>query len=194
MGYAGSRFGEGIVFLCGEHEVASELMEIAISSASHLMDIYDAQNNHVDPRGAYLSESVFDIRNKLREDYESDALMLLEVSFLMAGSHACLLPEDRVCGLLGLCRNEDLAGFKFQELLDVNIIYTTFSGYLLTAVDSNNVNWWLWLSLAFTLMRKGNLPSWVPDLHHQAQEHKCQPYRSLLYFSGRLSVVYNASE
>jgi hypothetical protein len=89
---------EKIICLCGEHEIAFELLEEAIMSAPPLRELYDAQGEHVDLRGTYGNVQVFNIRKVVRHQIEqyghtSPVRMLLAVSYLMAGNHACFLPE-----------------------------------------------------------------------------------------------------
>jgi hypothetical protein len=190
---------ENIICLCGEHEVAFELLEEAITNAPPLRELYDARGEHVDLRGTYGNVQVFNIRKVVRHQIEqyghtSPVRMLLAVSYLMAGSHACFLPEDRVRGILGLCSDADIADSNILEQSSVEGLYTAFSRYVLTTVDpSLNTNWWQWQSLAFTLVRREGLPSWVPDLHHQDLADKCQPYRSILYYCAHSSRPYQAS-
>lgn len=57
----------------------------------------------------------------------AEDLLLMEVSFAMAtqGTH-CLLPEDRVRGLLGFCEMTAARDMKLEHIRDLNRLYTLF--------------------------------------------------------------------
>ena len=111
-------------------------------------------------------------------------------SLRMAGTTTCLLPKDRIRGILALADDPNFAGIEAKDWLDVATVYTKFSGHLLSAVDSRVPDWWLWLALAFTLVRDANLPSWVSDFHHQDAEHTCQPYERITSYANWCGSTY----
>jgi len=119
-------------------------------------------------------------------------------SLRMAGTSDCLLPKDRIRGILALANDPNFAGIEAKDWLDIATVYTKFSGHLLSTVESRNLGWWRWLSLAFTVVRDADLPSWVPDFHHQDAEHTCKPYRRITsyrnWYGGTYTCQYQASK
>jgi hypothetical protein len=176
---------EDLVFICGEHQIASTSLKKAIRSAFVLRGIYDALGHHVDLADV-IPVGMFDIISRVRESplaryKEHEACMLMTVSKTMVRhSYQCLLPEDRVRGLLGLCQTSVLLDLKLHSL-DIVRLYTVFSLYLLLEVSPRLVPsiWWGWFGLVFTSTRREGLPSWVPDLHQQDWQSDCKPYSDL---------------
>lgn len=76
---------------------------------------------------------VFSIRTVLESlpplnGHVADAGLLMIVSYLMAmNDFKCLLPEDRIRGLLGFCQSTSLVHFVLDDIVDLKIMYTTFS-------------------------------------------------------------------
>lgn len=60
-------------------------------------------------------------------------------------------------------------------------LYTRFSTLLFEALGGSGAYWWQYMSMAFTKRRMASLPSWVPDLHENAEEVALRPFRSLLH-------------
>jgi len=62
-------------------------------------------------------------------------------------------------------------GITSQDWTDVVTVYTKYSRYLLGSADTHELDGrdqsWEWLTLAFSLVRQPDLPSWVPDFHQQ---------------------------
>jgi hypothetical protein len=138
---------------------------------------------------------VFGVRDMLENDGLSPVAVLMTLQVYMAGCSDCLLPEDRIRGILALARGPKFAGIEAEDWLHVTTVYTEFSGQLLSAVDSKDRIWWAWLGLAFTLVREADLPSWVPDFHHQDAEHICKPYRMVMWNGNdHGNAPYRASE
>lgn len=83
----------------------------------------------------------------------------------------CQLPVDRVRGLLRLAQDAHEVGIAAEEWSDVVVVYTKFSRYLLGSAERYKIvpshEWWRWMSIALTLVRRADLPSWVPDFHQQ---------------------------
>jgi hypothetical protein len=180
---------ERIIFICGQYEIGPMHMRQTIRSAACL-EFYDASGNIVDLDDAWYHAAIFDIRDTVQytpglDEYTGEASMLMEVSYLMANNnHKCLLPEDRVRGMLGLCRTSAVSDLKLHDSLDVPTLYTIFSKHLLTSVDPSG-RWWSWFGLALGFSRRQGLPSWVPDLHQQEERNLCEVFmRSLPYHYG----------
>jgi hypothetical protein len=73
-------------------------------------------------------------------------------------------------------------------------LYTIFTEYLLTNVSAQNISWWWWLNLVFTYERNKDLPSWVPDLHRQAEKYQCWPHCDMMEVRQQGRLLYKASK
>jgi hypothetical protein len=95
----------------------------------------------------------------------------MTIALCPAGVSQCQLPIDRVRGLLGLAQDAHEVGITAEDWSDVVVVYTKFSRYLLGSTELYKIvpshEWWRWMSLAFTLVRQADLPSWVPDFNQQ---------------------------
>jgi hypothetical protein len=174
-----------ITFICGDHEIASNLLEQSIRSAAYLNDVFDASGNVVELAHVWFHSGIFDIRDTVLHapglyEHTGEASMLMEVSHIMANQdYTCLLPEDRVRGMLGLCRTPAAKNLGLHDSLDVETLYTIYGKHLLTSA-APNARWWSWLGLAFGFSRRQGLPSWAPDLHQQKPENRCDVFRASL--------------
>ncbi|KAH7071134.1 hypothetical protein BKA63DRAFT_517379 [Paraphoma chrysanthemicola] len=167
-----------VQFLCGEYRLSSDLLEEALQCPAHLVP----ELAQLGLRDQSMVDSGTLLRaRKLLMQEESTPWLLMQVSHWISRSHKCQYAQDRVLGLLGLVKKEDLGpiGPELYAYASVPELYTKFSTYLLTNVDPMHWTWWHWLSLAFTLKRREDLPSWVPDLHQQSPECLCQPKPSI---------------
>jgi hypothetical protein len=187
-------------FLCGEQEIDPEAIEKALLK-SHLLRIEDALHNPVGIYAGYYSRGVYKIRERVQHNLNShalsstDAKMILDVSIEIANNDLkCLLPGDRIRGILGFCQTSDLVDMELHEITDIAILYTAFSRYLFMEIDiTENFQWWCWFSHACHPIRGQGLPSWVPDLHHQGPECKCDPYPLIIDYGYRVSQPFQAS-
>jgi hypothetical protein len=187
-------------FLCGEHEIRTDVIEEALVG-SYLLNIRDSLGNLVDLLSSTDSEAVYTIRNRVQHDLtkhassSTDAAMVLAVSIEIANNNLqCLLPADRIRGVLGLCQTPALVELELHEITDIGILYTTFSKYLfMEAGTEADLQWWFWFSHACYPIRDQGLPSWVPDLHHQGSEYKCRPFPLLIDHGYRVSRPFRAS-
>jgi hypothetical protein len=165
-----------ITFLCGEHKVDGKLLESAVESDRvSSWKVFDILGNPV--KVTYTksdSSTVFWIRSLVQGGGASLSLdtpnLMLRVTLLMTGDHACFLPEDRVRGMLGLIDENELGttSIELHGCTSTQALYTHFAAYILLNTDPFETQfWWPFFSLAFTLERIDGLPSWVPDFHHQ---------------------------
>ncbi|KAH7067901.1 heterokaryon incompatibility protein-domain-containing protein [Paraphoma chrysanthemicola] len=170
-----------VQFLCGEHRLSSELLEVASQCPAQLVP--ELAQLGLRDQSMVDSGTLLRVRKLLMLE-ESTPWVLMQVSHWISRSHKCLHAQDRVLGLLGLVKKEDLGpiGSELYAYSSVPELYTKFSTYLLTNVDPKHWTWWYWLSLAFTLKRREDLPSWVPDLHQQSPECLCQPKPSIFSY------------
>lgn len=174
-----------ITFLTGSYEVDAEILKTAIEYDS--IAYWKAKDINGDPVKFTSSEmdcsTVFWIRELVSERDTSHLKLrtpelLLRVIILMSRNHACYLPQDRVLGMLGLVREHEMGttGIDVHADISFQTLYTQFTTYLYLNNDPNETQfWWQLFDHAFTLERCENLPSWVPDYHHQAKElgHIC---------------------
>jgi hypothetical protein len=178
-----------IAVLCGEDEIDYSLLEAVIDGDTmHLWKMSDYFGEPVDiPVSTTDSSTIFLIRWLVQEEAVLKDLrtpyMLLRIAIIMSREHECFLAQDRVFGMLGLIKEKELeaTGIDVSAHTTVTSVYTQFSTYILLNTSPNETeNWWRYFNLAFTLKRPLELPSWVPDLHHQKQgaaEYVCSPRR-----------------
>lgn len=174
-----------VTFLTGAHEVDAEILKTAIEYDK--MASWKATDSNGDPvrftTSSMDNSTVFWIRELVAERDTSHLKLntpglLLRVILLMTRHHACYLPQDRVLGMLGLVREHELAtaGIDLHADTSFQTLYTQFTTYLFLNNDPNETQfWWPLFDHAFTLLRCNDLPSWVPDYHHQTREfdHVC---------------------
>jgi hypothetical protein len=174
-----------IAFICGEHEIAFDVLKKAMHHAPATRAEYDALGEHVGFDQVLVYEGILLVRDKVlsREGLDEqigEVTLLMDVSYTMAMDDLqCSLPEDRVLGILGLCQSPAVLNLKLPDSVDVVTLYTNFSKHLLTIVEPD-ARWWMWIGLTFGFARRPDLPSWVPDLHQQKAENKCELFGTSL--------------
>ena len=176
-----------IAFLCGEHEIDFALLEAAVDNGFvHSWNVNDVHGDPVKfPIPTSDNSTLFHIRGRVQKDATSlesvTPSLLLRLAILMSREHDCYDAKDRVFGMLGLVKEEELdaTGISLRTCATVQEMYTQVSAYLLLNNDPNMTeNWWKYFNSAFTFNKPVGLPSWVPDLHHQKQfaaEYVCEP-------------------
>ncbi|KAH3969505.1 hypothetical protein HBI56_026640 [Parastagonospora nodorum] len=191
-----------IVFLCGADKIDAASLESAVENDRvSYWKISDINGNPVKPgHMGFDNSTVFHIRELAQGSRASLSLdsvsLLLRVTLLMTGEHACFLEQDRVYGMLGLIREEELASLAidFHAYTSVPTLYTRFATYLLLNNDPNKTQfWWRVFNMAFSFHKLNGLPSWVPDFHHQGRMTKfvCVPARITMF--GHNTAQYCAS-
>jgi hypothetical protein len=181
-----------IVFLCGEYKVDCKLLESAVSTDT--MSIWIASDIHGNP--VKFSSEVFDgftvfcVRSLVQEVAASLSLdtpyLMQRTMLLMAKSHACFLPEDRVRGMLGLVEEKrwGTTSVELHSCTSMQALYTRFAAYILLNTDPFKTEfWWPSFNLAFTLERIDGLPSWVPDFHRQDRHTQVCKQQTIMNFS-----------
>lgn len=176
---------QDIMFICGEHEIDSQLMEAAVADSwiIGLWAKYD--QDHPEqmriPVEGYVGSVVFLIRSIVNYNgCEGNAHQTIRIANLLAGQ-SCYAPQDRVLGILGMVE-EDL-GTACEDLhtyASVVDLYTRFSTLIFEASGLTRLHWWYYLSMAFNKKRMSGLPSWVPDLHSNDAEARRKPHESML--------------
>lgn len=163
-----------LVFLCGENRIDSKLLEDAVSAEEfHSYKVRDVNGEYVKFKTSEIDQNImFYIRAIIQRkvSYTVDTPgLLLRLALLMDG-HSCSVAQDRVLGMLGLVKTEeiDATGVTLRALDSVATLYTQFSTYIMLHNSPNDTQfWWRYFNLAFTLNKHAGLPSWVPDLHDQ---------------------------
>jgi hypothetical protein len=126
--------GPSLSFICGSHSIPVNILAKAVEYGPF------ASVKCVPPHISYFNSGVgfwnhcpFDIRRALEHrqgqslSAADEDLLLMEVSYEMTTQHTqCLLPEDRVRGLLGFCELSGLKGLNLESLKDVGQVYTLF--------------------------------------------------------------------
>lgn len=98
--------------------------------------------------------------------------------------------------MLGLVAKEELGatGVDFRTYTSIATLYTQFATYLLINSSPNETQfWWPVFNLAFTLNKRDELPSWVPDFHRQEKGGKDVCTTTTVAGFGRTSRQYCAS-
>lgn len=187
---------QDLAFLCGDHEIACQQMEDVLHESHHLSRV-----RYVDfqTRDIYSNIGLFSIRETVQEVQEMHGRGLLSSELVMvsrwvAYGQTCLRPEDRVLGILGMTDewSVEIAGMNFHQHSSISALYTRFATMVLGHSDYNN-EWWKWLGMAFAFNRNEDLPSWVPDLHHQAPADTSCPCRQVSDYKHEEDRQYQAS-
>lgn len=187
-----------VTFLCGDHEIASHLMEQAVSNSWPISTwaIYDLElSGPMRIQAPFHDDGiVFQIRNIVRySGQEGNAHQTIRIANLL-DNQTCCSPQDRVLGILGMVQEEfGDASKDLHACTATPELYTEFSTLLFGASALTNVHWWFYLSLAFNKTRIDGLPSWVPDLHHNDDKAKRQPYESMIVTQVQSSPLWQAS-
>ncbi|KAF2826785.1 hypothetical protein CC86DRAFT_406038 [Ophiobolus disseminans] len=161
-------------FLCGEHKIDYNDVSDAAYGAVFFIPVFDQQDTKIRLFDIRVAAAVFGIRYLVRSRTDAQRAInglesLIIVCNLVAGTHACLRPEDHVLGLLGLLADEERRSFDVSTLLGYTSLpelYARFSAAMLTSTSINSVYWLQYFVHALESGRTENLPSWVPDLHH----------------------------
>lgn len=185
-----------MIFLAGASEIHPEALGAAVRYARYLLPT-DARGDRVSLIDVDDYE-VFSTRRAVQMELTSPEPTLAS-AFLMSVSYSitvarcqCLLPEDCVRGLLGLCDAPDSLQQSISSAQGVEATYTRFTRYVLSATDPNETHrWWDFLSLAFS-PRVIKLPSWVPDFH-QGVPNKIEPAPIHVFGAHRKSLFQASS-
>lgn len=174
-----------LVFLCGDHEIESKLMEEAVSDSSHITrwTLYDlATGKPMRIQAEYHDDNiVFAIRNVVNYDgEEGNAHQTIRIANML-DDQACFAPQDRVLGILGMVQEEfGSASEGLHTFTSIADLYTRFSTLLFEASGLTRMQWWYYMSMAFRKNRIEGLPSWVPDLHHNDTKDKRHLFDSMI--------------
>ncbi|KAF2027769.1 hypothetical protein EK21DRAFT_91278 [Setomelanomma holmii] len=155
-----------IVFICVEKLFTFEHMWYTATFSQYLKDLRDKHGSLLDTSVFRNSATALHIRQLMKDDCVSGQWKLMFAATATALFHECLLPEDRVRGLLGLLQTSDLPVDLAYVGSDINILYTKLAKHLPLTVNPQEPLWWDWLRYAAGFNRSKGLPSWVPDLHH----------------------------
>jgi hypothetical protein len=184
---------QNIVFLCGPHEIAFDLLRDAVQASLFRIFLRDASGAKVELQDMYARETMH-IRALVQ--YSIGPRELSEIATSMALYTECFHARDRVFGTLGLLHDPEEPDFvsEFQAAqftLTIPGMYLNFTTTLLVSIDG--LEWWKWLSLAFSYGRIEGLASWVPDLHHLGEKYSCWPWFSIMHTHSRDKCVFKAS-
>lgn len=192
-----------IAVLCGEHRIEfTPLRDVVCSGLVHLY-ILDTEGCRVDFNGRN-SEYVYYARKLVQDRVASTTLRtgpveLSKIASWVAEHQDCRYAQDRVLGVLGLVDEKFLAhtGDALQTYMgdhsSIPELYTMFTEYLLTNINAQDISWWWWLNQVFTYGRNEDLPSWVPDLHRQAEKYQCRPHSDIMQVRQQGQLPYKAS-
>src|SRR5690242_8932242 len=146
---------------------SGELLEDATGDLGHGTSIFRAKEQFLEER--FLQDMYETTESSGNEPRKPESLLLKLAE--ESGLHQqCLLPQDRVFGILGI-----LTPIQYEELekdlfgiTDTAKLYTEFSAATLpVALDDDSAYFpWRWLDYACEKKKIPGLPSWVPDLHH----------------------------
>jgi hypothetical protein len=138
-----------LVFICGQRLLTFNFMWSAATFSQYLNDVRDAAGNLVDTSLFRNNATALHIRQLLRDNSVASAWKLMFAAMATALFHDCLLPEDRVRGLVGLVQSPDLADVLAHTGSTVNILYTKCPKYLLLTVSPRESQWWGLSQLCF---------------------------------------------
>ncbi|KAF2022469.1 hypothetical protein EK21DRAFT_119733 [Setomelanomma holmii] len=192
-----------IAFLCGEHRIEFTLLRDVVCSGLVHLYILDTEGRRVDFNGRN-SEYVYYARKLVQDRVASTTLRtgpveLSKIAGWVAEHQDCRYAQDRVLGVLGLVDEKFLTqiGDALQTYMgdysSIAELYTMFTEYLLTNINAQDISWWWWLNQVFTYGRNKDLPSWVPDLHQQAEKYQCRPHRDMMQVRQQGRLLYKAS-
>lgn len=187
-----------ITFLCGDHEIDSQLMKKAVFDSWHitrwtLIDLTNGKPMRV--TAEYHDDSlVFSIRDMINYDAdERKAHKAIRIVNLL-DEQGCSAPQDRVLGILGMVEEEfGNASEDLHTYTSIADLYTRFSTMLFEASGLTDVHWWYFMSMAFRKNRIDGLPSWVPDLHHNRTEDRRYVFDNMMTMRVYSDPLWQAS-
>lgn len=187
-----------ITFLCGEHEIESQLIEKVVYDSWHIRrwTLYDLTTDKpMRYTGEYHNDSnIFVIRDIIKYDGdEGNAHQAIRIANIM-DEQACSAPQDRVLGILGMVSEElRSGGAALHMYTSITDLYTRFSTLLFQASGLTKTHWWFYMSMAFRKNRIEGLPSWVPDLHHNDASDKRYVFDNMMSAQGYSETPWQAS-
>ncbi|TPX14639.1 uncharacterized protein E0L32_005331 [Thyridium curvatum] len=159
--------------LCGDFEIDWQILERTTgTTAFHINKLYTKVN---EATSLPIHSSVFRIRN-LHQAHEhpspqpkvTDVEHLLRITYLSTRGHNCSSARDRVYGVLGFVRDEQIKNPQLYNIeLPVTELYTKFMHFLLHNVDPRSLALWRLISIATAPNKMEGLPTWCADLHNQ---------------------------
>lgn len=168
------------IFLCGSLSISEELFADSLLKFCTLPDqpqglISDGFGDSRRGEAVFTAKAWFlnsIVKPTVANDYGGLGLESLLVYIAQETSlrRQCLLPEDRVLGMLGILTPTQYQALRedFFGVTDTAELYTKFSAATLPVALCGTNTYLAWLFLNYASERKKilGLPSWVPDLHH----------------------------
>lgn len=146
---------------------SGELLEDATGDLGHGTSIFRAKEQFLEER---FLQNVYETTESSGNEPRKPESLLLKLAEETGLHQQCLLPQDRVFGILGILtptQYEEL-GKDLFGITDTAKLYTEFSAATLpVALDDDSAYFpWRWLDYACGKKEIPGLPSWVPDLHY----------------------------
>lgn len=192
-----------ITFLCGEHELSFAILSKAAADEAFTKWDLQEQGKEVDNIApaqerhgiAYIVRNLLKDKEDKLHDHQGRVRLLknpLHAISIMADNLKCFAPQDRILGALALLKEMDPYSMHDYGSNSTAKLYIRFSQYILST-SVRDFRWWRYINSSFGLMRTKELPSWVPDLHHQISPHVCHPNKDIAGFCHRDTTPYQAS-
>ncbi|KAK9786204.1 putative Heterokaryon incompatibility domain-containing protein [Seiridium cardinale] len=167
-----------VSFMCGPHELESELVIDAVFYANRLESFRDAQGLRLPIQGIYRNTAMARIKMMTALDRIEQAKtpfrpvpghLIATISY-MTGHHRCREAKDRVWGVLGLLEEHQAAALRVKDDMSVSDLYIRLSRHIFTHSDRTRDYFWRLLDRAALGGKRAGLPSWCPDYHQELNE------------------------
>jgi hypothetical protein len=174
-----------VTFLCGGVVISAPLLEAAVQQLFILRRVLTTKD--FQPL-AHAALRIFQYRQRCQIKREPQTLvsawLLSFMSDSMRRGQHCFEPQDRVLGILGILRPEEVAslGVDLYTYTSIAELYTKFCSSILIAGLSNitpqlEAQFWEYMIQACIRGTTTDLPSWAVDLRYAASWH--QPLTSV---------------